>query len=108
MVFDFIQFWLDGWPGNEHFWISHKISDTPDTPGGASVVFPENEIWNRLKQFLPFPFESQRNVLKSMFKNISYIEPMSEELGRFLGSARVNEYKKISPEQFYSKVWEIS
>ena len=82
--------------------------DNPDTPGGASVVFPENEIWNRLKQFLPFPFESQRNVLKTMFKNISYIEPMSEELGRFLGSARVNEYKKISPEQFYSKVWEIS
>ena len=27
--------------------------DIPDTPGGASVVFPENEIWNRLKQFLP-------------------------------------------------------
>ena len=27
--------------------------DTPDTPGGASVVFAENWIWNRLKQFLP-------------------------------------------------------
>ena len=27
MVFDFTQFWLDGRPGNDHFWISHKISD---------------------------------------------------------------------------------
>ena len=27
--------------------------DTPDTPGSVSVVFAENEIWNRLKQFLP-------------------------------------------------------
>ena len=27
MVFDFTQFWLDGRPGNEYFWISHKISD---------------------------------------------------------------------------------
>ena len=27
--------------------------DTPETPGSVSVVFAENEIWNRLKQFLP-------------------------------------------------------
>ena len=26
MVFDFTQFWLDGWPSNEYFWISYKIS----------------------------------------------------------------------------------
>ena len=26
MVFDFTQFCLDGRPGNEYFWISHKIS----------------------------------------------------------------------------------
>ena len=34
MVFDFTQFWLDGRPGNEYFWISHKISGllTPLTP----------------------------------------------------------------------------
>ena len=34
MDFDFIQFWLDGRPGNEYFCISHKISDllTPLTP----------------------------------------------------------------------------
>ena len=32
--FDFTQFWLDGRPGNEYFWISRKISDllTPLTP----------------------------------------------------------------------------
>ena len=26
MVFDVTQFWLDGPPGNEYFWIPHKIS----------------------------------------------------------------------------------
>ena len=53
MVFDFIQFWLDGRPGNfsQNFW----SFDSPNTPGCASVVFAENEsvvfaeneIWNR-------------------------------------------------------------
>ena len=34
LVFYFTQFWLDGLPGNEYFWISHKISGhlTPMTP----------------------------------------------------------------------------
>ena len=34
IVFDFTQFWLDGRPGNEYFWISHKIYVllTPLTP----------------------------------------------------------------------------
>ena len=54
MVFDFTQFWLDGRPGNEYFWISHKISGllTPlDTPGCASSV-----IWNHcLKQIWVIP-----------------------------------------------------
>jgi hypothetical protein len=27
MVFYFTQFWLDGRPSNEYFWIPHKISD---------------------------------------------------------------------------------
>ena len=37
IVFDFTQFWLDGRPGNEYFWISHKISGplTPLTPLGV-------------------------------------------------------------------------
>ena len=38
---------------SQNFW----SFDTPDTPGCASAVFAdnqsENEIWNRLKQFLP-------------------------------------------------------
>ena len=40
MVFDFTQFWLEGRPGNEYFWISHKISGllTPLTPMG---VYPQ-------------------------------------------------------------------
>ena len=34
IVVDFTQFWLDGRPGNEYFWISHKIFGllTPLTP----------------------------------------------------------------------------
>ena len=39
VVLDFSQF----------FW----SIDTPETPGSVSAVFAENEIWNRLKQFLP-------------------------------------------------------
>ena len=49
MVFDFTQFWLDGRPGNEHFWISHKISDlmTPLPP----VVCIRSVCWKwNLKQ----------------------------------------------------------
>ena len=38
VVLDFSQF----------FW----YFDTPETPGSVSVVCAENEIWNRLKQFL--------------------------------------------------------
>ena len=34
---------------SQNFW----SFDTPDTPGCASAVFAENEIWSRLKQFLP-------------------------------------------------------
>ena len=34
---------------SQNFW----SFDTPDTPGCASAVFTENEIWNRLKRFLP-------------------------------------------------------
>ena len=42
MVFDFTQFWLDGRPGNEYFWISHTISGlltplTPLTPLGVHL-----------------------------------------------------------------------
>ena len=46
MVFDFIQFWLDGRPGNEHFWISHKISDllTPLTPLGVHLQWFETDL----------------------------------------------------------------
>ena len=53
MFFDFIQFWLDGWPGNEYFWISHKISGhlTTKTPLG---VHPQwfKTTWNRYERFL--------------------------------------------------------
>ena len=43
MVFDFTQLWLDGWPGNEYFWISHKIFGhlTPMTPLG---VHPHSDL----------------------------------------------------------------
>ena len=64
MVFNY-GFWLysmmGGWStwqwvvldSSQFFW----SFDTPETPGSVSVVFAdnqsENEIWNRLKQFLP-------------------------------------------------------
>ena len=34
---------------SQNFW----SFDTLETPGSVSAVFAENEIWNRLKQFLP-------------------------------------------------------
>ena len=54
---------------SQNFW----SFDTPDTPGCASVVFAENEIWNRLKQFLPVWFykksrEKQKNKLHRCMK----------------------------------------
>ena len=48
---------LAGWSTWE--WVILNFSqnfwpfDALDTPGCASAVFDENEIWNRLKQFLP-------------------------------------------------------
>ena len=53
MFFDFTQFWLDGRPGNEYFWISHKISDHL-TPMAPLDVHPEwfETAWNRYKRFL--------------------------------------------------------
>ena len=46
MVFDFTQFWLDGRPGNEYFWITHKISDllTPLTPLGVRPQWFETDL----------------------------------------------------------------
>ena len=54
MVFDFTQFWLDGWPGNEYFWISHKISGllTPLTPLGVHPQLFKIAVWNRYERFL--------------------------------------------------------
>ena len=53
MVFDFTEFWLDGRPGNEYFWISNKISGhlTPMTPLGVHQQWFET-TWNRYKRFL--------------------------------------------------------
>ena len=53
MVLDFTQFWLDGWPGNEYFWISHNISGhlTPMTPLGVHPQWFES-TWNKYKRFL--------------------------------------------------------
>ena len=52
--FDFTQFWLDGWPGNEYFWIYHKISNllTPLTSLGVHPQWFETTVWNRYERFL--------------------------------------------------------
>jgi hypothetical protein len=46
MVFYFTQFWLDGRPGNEYFWILHKICDllTPLTPLGVRPQWFETDL----------------------------------------------------------------
>ena len=51
MVVDFNQFWLDGRPGNEYFWISQKISGLL-TPLGVHPQWFETTVWNRFEQFL--------------------------------------------------------
>ena len=59
MVFDFTQFWLDGWPGNEYFWISHKISGplTPLTPLGVHpqclLKMQSETDWSNYSQCAP-------------------------------------------------------
>ena len=52
--FDFAQFWLDGRPGNEYFWISHKIFGllTPLTPLGVHPQLLKTTVWNRYERFL--------------------------------------------------------
>ena len=54
MIFDFPQWWgWVVWDSSQFFW----SFDTHETPGSVSIVFAdnqsENEILNRLKQFLP-------------------------------------------------------
>ena len=48
MVFDFTQFWLDGQPGNDYFWNSHKNSDhlTPLTSLGLHPQWFETDCSN--------------------------------------------------------------
>ena len=62
MVFNFARWWVDGWTGNEYFWIPHKISDlltslAPLTPLVCVCSICWLSVWkwnwNRLKQFLP-------------------------------------------------------
>ena len=52
--FGFTQFWLDGRPGNEYFWIAHKVSDllTPLTPLGLHPQWFKTTVWNRYERFL--------------------------------------------------------
>ena len=66
-IFNFTQWWVDGWPGNECFWISHKISDllTPLTP---LSVRPQLIISLKMK------FETD-------WSNSSQCEPPTELLG---------------------------
>ena len=49
--FYFTQFWLDGRPGNEYFYISHKISDLL-TSLSVHLQWFETTVWNRYERFL--------------------------------------------------------
>ena len=68
MVFDFTQFWLDGRPGNEYFWISHKISGhlTPMAPLGVHPQWFET-TWNIYERFLLLCFDVWN------FKNLEHL-----------------------------------
>ena len=64
MVFDFTQFWLDGRPGNEYFWISHKISGrlTPMTSLGVHPQWFEITL-NRYERFLLLCMWEMKDIL---------------------------------------------
>ena len=77
MVFDFTQFWLDGRPGNDYFWISHKISGllTSLTPLGVHPQWFETTVWNRYEWFLQLwqkecMVEVESNQFQSVFISI--------------------------------------
>ena len=75
MVFDFTQFWLDGRPGNEYFWICHKISGhlTPMTPLGVHPQWFET-TWNRYRRFLLLWLG---NLVKLVFRSILLVKNWS-------------------------------
>ena len=75
-VFDFTQFWLDGRPGNEYFWISQKNSGhlTPMTLLGVHPQWFETN-WNRYKRFLLLWWKQQflQTKTKMEIKNPDFI-----------------------------------
>ena len=86
---------MGGWSTWQWVFLNSSINfwsfDTPDTPGCASAVFAdnqsENEIWNRLKQFLPVC-----NVPYICKKFHEYVSNMINRFGRgsFPSSYRVH------------------
>ena len=80
MVFDFTQFWLDGRPGNEYFWISHKIFGhlIPMPPLGVHPQWFET-TWNRYERIL---------LLCIFYSNLSLVW---KKLNKYLGILRCIE-----------------
>ena len=114
MVFDFNQFWLEGRPGNEYFWISHKISGllTPLTPMGvypqwllkmksetessnsSQCAFSSNsfyfielrKITNSITKITIFPHGIIRNIfLPYVLDLINLLEQIIEQRSQFRG-----------------------
>ena len=65
MVFDFTQFWLDGRPGNEYLWISHKISGllTPLTLLGVYPQWFETALNNTNFEINPPLAQTNPNIV---------------------------------------------
>ena len=71
MVFDFIQFWLDGRPGNEYFWISHKISDLL-TPLRPLDLYPQCLL--KMKSEIDWSNSSQCGIQNNLWSKRDFFE----------------------------------
>ena len=131
MVFDFIQFWLDGRPSNEYFWNSHKISDllTPLTPLGVHpqcllkmqsetdwsnssqcVLSTKNSLWHyRLWSFKTKDTKLERFLHKNQPTQRKFLNFENwTKMGRSLSSLQKSEFLKLIILIFHEKNWKTS
>ena len=96
---------------SQNFW----SFDTPDTPECASAVFAENEIWNRLKQFLPVcsdntwdvVFDSQSVLHKIWDRNICWHKSTIQEQFRWSRTGTLGVIPKANTYARFSWVWHL-
>ena len=62
IVFDLTQFWLDGQPGNEYFWIPYNIS------GLLTPLIRMGVLWNRLLKVVISSLKDFSNFSLQLFR----------------------------------------